>query len=179
MNRLSAVATALSYVAMTIAVAVVALVMVLPMVTGGDALTVLSGSMSPTIERGALVLLRPVDPTTIEPGDVITFRADQTGLQYITHRVVGTHQEAGRPSFTTKGDANDGVDTEPVDASAVVGEVWLSVPLLGAMSEIIRTPLGLLALAGVAVLATVTSHFLARGPDRRSSALSTPEPPAR
>ena len=45
-------------------------VLVLPRITDGAALTVLTGSMTPEIPVGSVVLVRPVDTATLRVGDV-------------------------------------------------------------------------------------------------------------
>jgi signal peptidase I len=51
----------------------VTVVMVLPRATSGFAMTVLTGSMSPEIPVGSVVLVRPVDAETLHVGDVATY----------------------------------------------------------------------------------------------------------
>ena len=69
--------------------------------------TVLSGSMEPTYHVGSLIYVKKVDPTTIRPGQVITFMLDENTVA--THRVVEVVPDEDDPStlrFRTKGDAN-------------------------------------------------------------------------
>ena len=57
-----------------------------PAVAGHQMYIVLSGSMKPTFDTGSLIFVRPVDASSIKPGDVITFRSENTsGLT--THRL--------------------------------------------------------------------------------------------
>ena len=51
----------------------------------------------------------------------------------VTHRVVARSENAGITSFQTKGDANATADATSIPASAVVGDVELSVPALGSV----------------------------------------------
>ena len=63
---------ALRFVLLAFAVVVVAALVVttvLPRATHGSALTVLTGSMTPAIPVGSEVVVRPVDPRTLQPGD--------------------------------------------------------------------------------------------------------------
>jgi len=117
-----------------------------PRVAGYEMYIVVGGSMSPTFEAGSLAFLRPVDPETIEVGDVITYRGGTEDSLLTTHRVVAVHREGGQLSFTTRGDANDVNDALPVKAESVLGKVQFTVPYAGYLMNFAQTPKGLLAL---------------------------------
>lgn len=62
-----------------------------------------------------------------QPGDVITFRADENIL--ITHRI---EKLLDRETYLTKGDANNGADSEPVNKEQIIGRYsGLSIPFAG------------------------------------------------
>jgi len=126
-----------------------------PVLTGGSALTVLSGSMSPGLPVGAIAFVRPVDPAAVEPGDVITFQRAPDATELVTHRVLAVDDSSGAPVFTTKGDANEDADIDPVAASAVQGRLWFGVANLGRLSAILHSPkgVGLLMVLVCAVIA--------------------------
>jgi signal peptidase len=89
---------------------------------------VTGGSMEPTIHKGSLVIDQPVTADTLKLGDVITFdHYDQT----TTHRIVGLEGSASGTMFSTKGDANQVTDPEPLTFPGRVGLVKLAVPGLG------------------------------------------------
>ncbi len=115
-----------------------------PRVFGHELYVVLGGSMSPAFEAGSLVGVRPVDPSTLRAGDVISFRTRE-GSMLTTHRIVAVDTEGGL-SFTTKGDANDAVDPNPVPAHSVIGKVSLAVPYAGYVVRFADTLQGLLIL---------------------------------
>lgn len=120
-----------------------------PQVVGGDAaFVVLSSSMAPTIGPGDVVYVRDVPAEQIQPGDVITYRAD-TGVaapRTITHRVVDVVRTGDGPEFVTRGDALEERDRGRVPPEAVVGRVMFVVPLVGHVILFARTDLGLLLL---------------------------------
>ena len=89
---------------------------------------VTGGSMEPNIHKGSLVLVEPVDPSTVEIGDVITFQ--QYG-QTTTHRVVTIGETLAGHVFKTKGDANTVADPEDKTFAGKVGVVRLAVPVIG------------------------------------------------
>ncbi|WP_165628926.1 signal peptidase I [Klenkia taihuensis] len=121
-------------------------VAVYPQVTGGQALAVLSGSMEPGIPVGGMVFTQPVDPDEVAVGQVITFVRPGGAGELVTHRVVGVDTTGLEPAFTTRGDANDVADLEPVPASAVVGTPRWVVPELGRQAAVLHSPKGLGAL---------------------------------
>ncbi len=111
-----------------------------PRVTDGQALAVLSGSMRPGMEVGAMVFTERVDPAAVEVGDVITFVRPAGRGELVTHRVADVDTSTGSPVFTTKGDANDVADVDPVPASAVVGTPRWVVPELGRWASVVHSP---------------------------------------
>jgi signal peptidase len=112
---------------------VVAVALVLPLVTGGAARAVRTGSMAPTLPVGSLILDRPVDAHTLRVGDIATYvRSDN---ELVTHRIVAVDHRAGGLSFVFRGDANRTADPVPVTAANIRGKVWFHVPLLGTVGE--------------------------------------------
>lgn len=127
----------------------VAVLTVIPRATHGAALTVLTGSMRPTIPVGSLVIDRPVDPGTLRVGDVATYQKEPGRAEFITHRIVGIDTKTTPTTFTFKGDANRGPDITKVPATAIRGKVWFHVPYLGAIRDALHTGGGLAAAAMV------------------------------
>ncbi len=125
------------------------LVVLVPRVTGLRFVSVLSDSMSPTFERGGVLVVRPVDPSTIQVGDVIVFRQTYDSSSTIAHRVVAVTGTGSSFHFETKGDANEVADRELVPAAQVVGKVEFDVPLLGHAAHHLRTPLVFLLMIGI------------------------------
>lgn len=115
-----------------VVVGLAALAILVPRITGSVPLTVLTSSMEPGMPPGTLAVVRPVDPSDIGVGDIVTYqiRVDRPGV--ISHRVVAVAIGAdGRRLFTFKGDNNSAVDPERVVAAQVMGRVWYSIPGLG------------------------------------------------
>lgn len=151
--------TAAATAAVVLAVAVVGFLLVAPRVLGGATLTVLTGSMSPTIPPGSVVLIRPVeDPSALAPGDVITFQAAPTTRSLITHRVVRFQPDTTPPSYVTKGDANAGADIDPVPVGAIRGEVVTHVPYLGYAADRLGDPRTRYVIAMGIALTVVVVH---------------------
>ncbi len=103
------------------------LIMVGAKLLGFQVLTIDSGSMEPNLPKDSLILIKKVDPFTLQTDDVITFIIDTEGTLE-TQRIVGIRSEDR--SFITKGDANDVYDA-PVPLKNIVGKVELCLPNVG------------------------------------------------
>ena len=101
-------------------------------VLGVRPMVVQSGSMSPAIPTGALVLAVSVPAAEVSEGDVVSV-PDARGRR-ITHRVVEARPAgpgaSGPVALTLQGDANQAPDAEPYVVSAA-DRVVADVPLLG------------------------------------------------
>ena len=125
-----ALGRSLGWLAVGTAVAVlVAVSWIVPF--GGRALSVMSGSMSPAIETGDVVVSRGVSPLAIRRGDVITFRDPTDAERLITHRVKEVRISGGEARFVTKGDANNSAERWAVPLDGEVGLVVYRLPKLG------------------------------------------------
>ena len=120
---------------------------ILPTIQGSmHFLIVLSGSMSPEINAGDVVVSMRVNPDEINVDDVITFRYKDRPENFITHRVVNVINENGNLSFVTKGDANEDPDQRIVESSELVGKVAFVIPYLGYLPHFARTKIGFVTL---------------------------------
>lgn len=96
---------------------------------------VATGSMSPAIEIGDVVLVCPTDTDALEVGDIIKYR---DGSYSVIHRIVECREsEEGAVGFVTKGDFNNAVD-EPIGAEQIEGRVLLTVPKIGKLTIWLR-----------------------------------------
>ncbi len=128
----------------------------LPRFMGWQPQVVLSGSMEPALQVGAVAFVEEKPAEEVEVGDVLTFWHPQTSevpRPLVTHRVVNIVTDPdGRPAFETRGDANDGPDPWTVPAPNVVGTVKFDVPYVGQITERVRSPLGFLLIVGIPAL---------------------------
>lgn len=114
------------------------LTIVLPGLVGGMPLSVLTGSMSPHLPAGTLVVTKPTSAEEIGVGDVITFQIESGKPAVVTHRVIERSIDSnGEVSFTTQGDANNTPDPQPVQEVQVRGKVWYAIPYLGWVNQAI------------------------------------------
>lgn len=115
---------------------------------------VVSGSMTPTINKGDILFVKGTDPSLIKngsalekDGDVIVFDAyglwASAPLDPIVHRVIDKWYDNGTWYFRTKGDANSIPDPVPISEDKVIGVVIGGIPFIGWI-KIVLTESGLL-----------------------------------
>jgi signal peptidase len=114
----------------------------LPLAFGMHTFVVRSGSMTPTIDTGDLVISQPIKPIEAQIGDIVMFKdPDGTG-RLISHRVRAVRVREGRVHFVTRGDANTGFEHWNVPVSGMLGQVVYRVPKLGYVISGISSPPG-------------------------------------
>lgn len=105
-----------------------------------QALTIGSGSMSPRIEKGDVVIIKSVnDKSLIKKGDILVYNHDN---KIIVHRVIKKIVSDDKVSFMTKGDYNNAKDSWVVKESDVIGIVefrirWIGMPTV-ALNELLN-----------------------------------------
>jgi signal peptidase I len=110
-----------------------ALAVVLPLVVGWKSVVVTSGSMSPAIHRGDVVLGTPYDGRLLGPGTVVVFQDGERGR--ITHRIVARNDDG---TYTTRGDANPGPDSTPLRPDQIEAAGRALVPRIGILPVLAR-----------------------------------------
>lgn len=131
-----------------IILALVAAALILPHFFGYQTMAVLSGSMEPNIGVGSIAYVKEAPFDELKVGDVISFHMGSDTV--VTHRIKDVDQE--KQLITTKGDANEVEDAEPVAASSVIGKVGFHIPLLGYISIYSKTPLGIAGICGIFIV---------------------------
>lgn len=118
----------------------------LPNAFHAKSLTVMSGSMEPTISTGDVVVARQTSPMDVRVGDIVTFRDPLNTERLITHRVREMHVQGDDVVFVTKGDANTGEEQWALPKEGTIGRVAFHVPKLGYFMVWFHSRLGLLIL---------------------------------
>ena len=98
---------------------------------------VASGSMTPTMDVGDVVIIAKVPTDVIKPGDIIQFRRPERVT--VMHRVVEIQETEGTKRFITKGDANDEPDDDPVIPENVVGKAVFNIPKIGWIAIVVKS----------------------------------------
>lgn len=145
MRILGLITSALSSAILGAAIALIAAYSILG-AAGAPFFAVASNSMSPSMQRGDLVVTSPHGDLQI--GDAVTFVMHD---QLVTHRLVAPGK---RPNtFETRGDANQGNDPWTISTSDVVGKVQSVVARAGWPLLWLGTIGGQRTITGVIVLA--------------------------
>ena len=106
----------------------------------------LSDSMSKTdFDAGDLVLVKEVDPTTLQEGDIIAYQS-QNSENYgatVTHKIRAKTTDAnGNPGFITYGTTTN-VDYETVVTYPfILGKYQTALPKVGTFFQFLKTPQG-------------------------------------
>ncbi len=128
----------------------------LPLAFGMRTYVVQSGSMTPAIRTGDLVVSQRITPAEAQIGDIVMFKDPGGTGELISHRVRAVHLHAGRAYFITRGDANTGFEHWSVPQSGRIGQVVYRLPKLGYVIGGVSSPSGKLlfiALPALALLA--------------------------
>ncbi|HXJ66332.1 MAG TPA: signal peptidase I [Actinomycetota bacterium] len=129
-RRLAAVRAFVLSGLLGVIVAVVAMFL-LSIPFGFRSLTVMSGSMVPTLGVGDVVVERQISPTDLRVGDIVTFRDPTDQATLITHRVRSFKVHDGMVDVVTKGDANNTVEKWSIPVNGRLGVVVVHVPKIG------------------------------------------------
>jgi signal peptidase len=138
---MKAIRTSLRFVvgiAMGLALGITALVGI-PNLLGGKSFTVMSGSMTPAILTGDVVIDERIRPMDTRIGDIITFQ-DPHRKRLLTHRLRSVRRERDVVQMVTKGDANNTVERWSIPVRGELGRVRYRVPMVGRLLWRTRTP---------------------------------------
>ena len=122
------------------AIALLLIVSVFPITGNYKLMIVQSGSMTPAIKMGSVVVAKPAENYQI--GDVITFGPYTRTQAPTTHRIYDIKVTDGNPVYITKGDANNAPDQREITKRDIVGKVLFSIPYLGYAVDFAKRPLG-------------------------------------
>ncbi len=130
---------------------------------GWSPVVITSGSMSPGLRVGDVIMTEAHTDELVGQRSIVTF---ERGDQVITHRVFEV--QVSDQVYITKGDANPTPDTDPVPAESVIGVGRLVVPVIGLPIVWLITgqliPLGAMAILSMAAIAiTIRQSRTSRG----------------
>ena len=122
-------------------------------------MSVMSGSMEPTLPVGSLIVVKP--SSNYQVGDVITFKNTVQGTtdRTTTHRIYSTSDASGVTTFTTKGDSNESDDSNQVLLRDVVGKERLAIPMIGYLLAYTKTLWGFVLIIVIPCLVILYQEF--------------------
>jgi signal peptidase len=129
-----------------------ALAMLVPLAFHARPLTVMSGSMEPTIHTGDVVVSRQIPPAEARRGDVVSFTDPERGGLLVTHRVRSISRKGDKFTFVTKGDANNSSERWRVGAGDHIGRTMFRLPALGRALAFAHTRKGMVLLVMIPLL---------------------------
>ena len=117
-------------------------------------LVVYSGSMTPAISTGSVVVVKQVVAEHLNIGDEISVKLKESG-HLVTHRVQARQLVDGKWVYQTKGDANKFPDPQPFVVENVVGKVAWDVPWLGYAIVYTSNPLARFGIVAILIYAAL------------------------
>jgi signal peptidase I len=113
---------------------------------GYKAFIVQSDSMKASnIEAGDLTVVKEVDPTTLQPGDIIAYESEneESYGETITHMIRSvTVDENGELGFVTYGTSTNTDDEKIVSYTSVLGKYQVCLPKVGTFFYFLKTTPG-------------------------------------
>ena len=143
-----------------------------PSFMGYKPFIVLTGSMEPVFYSGDLVMVKEVEASSLQVGDVIAFRE---GTAVITHRIVQIENPASGLRFITKGDNNNVNDRRPVTVEQLEGRYLYRISKLGNFAMFMQTPVGMALFIALPLLSFILYDILRRTVFERKKAQRTKE----
>jgi signal peptidase I len=127
---------------MVVAVVAFAGLAVGPHVLGYRTMTMLTASMSPSIDPGDVTIVTPLAVSDVTEGMVITYHIPIGEHQLITHRVISVeHGPDGAVTVQTKGDNNEAADPWSATLEGDTAyQVRAVIPEIGHAIHALRTP---------------------------------------
>lgn len=118
---------------------------------------VASGSMSPALKVGDIVIVQGVPPTNIQVGDIIVFESPRE-IRTI-HRVTEIQTlPNGTIQFKTKGDANPTEELYWIPEQNVHGRVLYRIPYIGWLALIPTIPITIIIIIIIIILVWPENH---------------------
>ena len=146
-------------IAFIVVIALLLVISAFPIPGNYKVLVVQSGSMTPEIKMGSVVVIKPHSTLSTgsgqegsrqaadyKIGDIITFGPYSKTKAPTTHRIYEIKIQEGEQVYFTKGDANNAPDSREIRKEDILGKVLFSVPYLGYAVDFAKKPLGFLLL---------------------------------
>ncbi|WP_010247368.1 signal peptidase I [Acetivibrio cellulolyticus] len=132
-----------------------------PNVFGYEILTVLSGSMEPSIKTGSIIVIKEKSPMdTYEAGEVVTFRSKDYNM-LVTHRIVSEKIVNDTCQYVTKGDNNNAEDLNYITPEDIVGKyIGVRIPFAGYIFSFLKTKSGIIFLLLISFIVLAVPNLI-------------------
>lgn len=131
---------------------------------GYKAFIVVSDSMKKTdFDAGDLVLVKEVDPSTLQEGDIISYTSQNTENfgETVTHKIRKlTVNSEGKPGFVTYGTTTDTDDSTIVTYNCVIGKYQTHLPNVGTFFQFLKTTQGYIVCIFVPFLVLILTEII-------------------
>ncbi|MGY5863472.1 MAG: signal peptidase I [Candidatus Thorarchaeota archaeon] len=144
--------------------------------TSTPLVVVTSESMSPTLERGHLLVLQKQAPVDIEVDDIIVFNALWHLEAPVVHRVTEREYIDGEYRYTTQGDNNAVPDHPYTVYEDIIGVVVSAIPYIGYITLTLQEPGVLPLVILVLIVIIILPEFIPKK-DAESSKTENEETP--
>lgn len=118
----------LGFITIPIIIFLTIIILLVSGITGYKMIAIASNSMVPVYERGDAIIYEKLDVKDIEEGDIIVFEKSKI---LVAHRVIKIKEDSTKRYFYTKGDANNGPDSDFTNEEDVKGVVKRVVKYIG------------------------------------------------
>lgn len=125
-----------------------------PMFAGYGSMIVLTGSMSPVIEQGDLIIVKKCDEYKISEDIVTYIRSDG---EIITHRLVNYLPDEDK--YVTKGEVVTDTDPEHISIDQIAGKVVLTIPKVGLVFDWILKDGGIIYIIALIAVLVAAVYF--------------------
>ncbi len=133
-----------------------------PLIVLSDSMTIQEDEdgniISGAFNKNDLIIIKKVDPATLEDGDIITYMTEDKSL--VTHRIFSSDIVDGKRVFETVGDYTNALDQDPVYEDQIVGIYTGRVANLGGIAHFLQTPLGIVIVIGIPLIMLLLADML-------------------
>ena len=124
--------------------------------------TLLSGSMSPNLPVGSIVITQQVATTELHAGQIVKLPLPDSSAQYV-HRIISTNSGELGVQLTTKGDNNPAQDPWTLEVTSKETPVVIaSIPLVGYLTAFTGNfwvQMGLVGLVALLIGSALVRYF--------------------
>ena len=123
---------------------------------------IISGSMEPKIPVNSIIVTKKVDKDKIEVGDIVSYIPKNSNI-IVTHRVVKMTYlptENTEILYEMKGDNNKYSDEFLISFSQIKGKYIFTIPILGNIVSLAKTPQGIVILFACMIAAYVVYYII-------------------